>query len=140
MDLFDVTLLCDAHKLHPAPCCHSQACFWFNNGCDISCDECDGQTGQVVHPRFVHSGKGEIPAWGGEGIAPDPAQKSPVAVGARPDKSTRLSICKNPKRNATICDPKQRTVNTGAKCGAPDDFFFHSPWRAPGYVSTSPMR
>eukprot|EP01052_Picozoa_sp_SAG31_P013837 SAG31_NODE_843_length_11551_cov_6.757772_13_plen_43_part_00 len=36
--------------------------------------------------------------------------------------------------NATICDPEQRTVNTGAACGAPDDYFFYSPWRAPGYA------
>lgn len=36
--------------------------------------------------------------------------------------------------NATICDPQLRTVNTGAKCGAPDDYFFYSPWRAPGYA------
>ena len=108
------------------------AAVWFNNGCDISCDECDGQTGQVVHPRFVHSGKGEIPAWGGEGISPDPAQKSPVSVGARPDKSTRLSICKNPKRNATICDPKQRTMNVDAQCGGPHDATYFAPWRYPG--------
>ena len=25
---------------------NGQACFWFNNGCDISCDECDGMSGQ----------------------------------------------------------------------------------------------
>jgi lytic starch monooxygenase len=35
---------------------------------------------------------------------------------------------------ATMCDPKQRTVNTQAKCGSPDDFFYYSPWRAPGYA------
>ena len=23
-----------------------QACFWFNNGCDISCDKCDGMSGK----------------------------------------------------------------------------------------------
>jgi len=33
---------------------------------------------------------------------------------------------------ATVCDPSQRTVNTGAKCGAEDDFYYFSPWRAPG--------
>eukprot|EP01046_Picozoa_sp_COSAG06_P018663 COSAG06_NODE_1307_length_9916_cov_99.462361_3_plen_111_part_00 len=72
-----------------------------------------------MHPRFVHNGTGEIPSWGGEGISPDPAQKSPVAKGARPDGSTRLSICKEPKRNATICDPKLRTMNIDAPCGSP---------------------
>ena len=35
---------------------------------------------------------------------------------------------------ATMCDPKHRTVNTQAKCGSPDDFFYYSPWRAPGYA------
>eukprot|EP01050_Picozoa_sp_SAG11_P017605 SAG11_NODE_2556_length_3223_cov_1.668054_3_plen_394_part_00 len=121
---------------------HGQACFFFNNvcavaephvcyvycyhqryhqrfplltqGCDISCDECDGQTGQVVHPRFVHKGSGEIPSWGGEGLSPDPKQKSAVSPTARPDKSTRLSICKTPKHNATICQPELRTMNVDA--------------------------
>lgn len=36
--------------------------------------------------------------------------------------------------NATICDPMERTVNTAAECGSPDDYFFHSPWRAPGFA------
>eukprot|EP00656_Telonema_subtile_P029505 TRINITY_DN32625_c0_g1_i1.p1 TRINITY_DN32625_c0_g1~~TRINITY_DN32625_c0_g1_i1.p1 ORF type:complete len:261 (+),score=49.07 TRINITY_DN32625_c0_g1_i1:298-1080(+) len=36
--------------------------------------------------------------------------------------------------NATICDPRQRTVNTAAECGGPDDFYYYSPWRAPGYA------
>lgn len=43
----------------------------------------------------------------------------------------KAPICKNPL-NATICDPKLRTVNTGAECGGPDDYFFYSPWRRPG--------
>ena len=96
---------------------HGQACFWFNNGCDISCEECDGQTGQVVHPRFIFNGTGEIPSWGGDGIVPDPNQTSPVSKGSRPDGSTRLSICANPKHNATICDKSLRTVNTSAGSG-----------------------
>ena len=25
-----------------------QACFWFNNGCDIGCDKCDGTSGQNI--------------------------------------------------------------------------------------------
>ena len=33
---------------------------------------------------------------------------------------------------ATLCDPAKRTVNTAAKCGAPDDWYYYSPWRAPG--------
>ncbi len=92
----------------------------------------DGQTGQVVHPRFVHTGKGEIPSWSGEGLSPDPQQRSPVSPGARPDKSTRLSICKTPKRNATICDSKLRTMNIDAPCGSPEDATYFAPWRYPG--------
>lgn len=38
--------------------------------------------------------------------------------------------------NATICDPKLRTVNTGAVCGADDDYYYYSPWRAPGSAPT----
>merc|ERR1712209_209155 len=33
---------------------------------------------------------------------------------------------------ATVCDPSKRTVNTGAKCGGPEDKYYFSPWRAPG--------
>ena len=33
---------------------------------------------------------------------------------------------------ATNCDPFTRTVNRGATCGGPDDYYYYSPWRAPG--------
>ena len=36
------------------------------------------------------------------------------------------------KFNATICDPKLRTVNTGVECGSDKDSYYYSPWRAPG--------
>jgi len=36
------------------------------------------------------------------------------------------------KANATICDPRLRTYNTQAECGSAADFYFYSPWRAPG--------
>eukprot|EP00729_Bicosta_minor_P024708 gene24708-15611_t len=111
---------------------HGQACFWFNNGCDISCEECDGKTGQVVHPRFVHNGSsGEIPSYGGKGISPDPSQAHAVAP-ARSDGSYRLSICEKPKRNATICNPKLRTMNIDAPCGSKEDVTYYAPWRYPG--------
>ena len=35
---------------------------------------------------------------------------------------------------ATNCDPSTRTVNTGAECGADDDWYYYSPWRAPGPI------
>jgi hypothetical protein len=49
----------------------------------------------------------------------------------------QANVCGSKQLNATVCDPKQRTVNTGAECGAADDFFFYSPWRRPG---SSPVR
>jgi|EP01047_Picozoa_sp_COSAG01_P002531 hypothetical protein len=111
-----------------------QACFFFNNGCDISCDECDGQTGQVVHPRFIVNGSGAPPSWSDptHRILPDPKQSSPVSGTARPDKSRRLSICKVPKHNATICDARLRTMNIDAPCGSKEDATFFAPWRYPG--------
>ena len=38
----------------------------------------------------------------------------------------------NSTANATVCDPAKRTVNTGATCGADDDWYYYSPWRRPG--------
>jgi len=38
----------------------------------------------------------------------------------------------NPSVNSTICASSLRTCNTQAKCGASDDIYFYSPWRAPG--------
>ena len=60
-------------------------------------------------------------------IVPNP--KHHIAFGPK------APVCGAPL-NATVCDPKQRTVNTGAKCGAPDDYFYYSPWRRPGCSST----
>ena len=31
-----------------------QACFWFNNGCDISCEECDGYN-KIIHPTSTYA-------------------------------------------------------------------------------------
>ena len=100
-----------------------------NTRCDISCEECDGTSGQLVHPSFIFNGTGNPPAWGGEGIHPDPKQ---THYAKRADGSTRLSICKEPKHNATICDPKLRTMNVDAPCGSKYDATFFAPWRYPG--------
>jgi len=115
------------HNVHNLTGRNGQACFWFSNGCDISCDECDGDTGQKVQPRFIYSGpKGKNTGWTGKDIIPDPHHKQPGGgLNAR-------SICKNPKRNATICDPNHRTVNTNAECGGPEDYYYYAPWRYPG--------
>jgi len=119
----------DARKVSGA---NGQACFWFNNGCDISCEECDGSTGQVIHPQFIYNGSASAPpAWGGSGIFPDPKQATPVSP-PRSDGSTRLSICKTPKRNATLCERRHRTMNVDAECGSAADATYYAPWRYPG--------
>ena len=107
---------------------NGQACFWFNNGCDISCDECDGQTGQAIHPRFIQK-TSAFPSWEGANLEFD-QQWQPVR--GRPDHSTRLSICEKPLRKPTICDPALRTLNIHAPCGSPEDVFQFAPWRYPG--------
>jgi len=112
---------------------NGQACFWFSNGCDISCEECDGTSGQLVHPKFVYNGsdpRGPDP-WGGAGIVPDPSQPHAVPH-PRADGSRRLSICAAPKRNATVCARELRTMNIDAACGSPADVTFFAPWRYPG--------
>ena len=113
---------------------NGQACFWFSNGCDISCEECDGSSGQVIHPRFMYNGTGSAPpAWGGDGVHLDPTQPASSLVSpARADGSHRLSICRSPKRNATVCDKRLRTMNVDAPCGSGEDVTFYAPWRYPG--------
>lgn len=110
---------------------NGQACFWFNNGCDISCDECDGRTGQVIHPHFINDSPDTFPSWAGEHLRMDPSH-NPVDKGGRPDGSSRLSICENPKHRPTVCDPKLRTLNVNAECGSADDVYQFAPWRKPG--------
>jgi len=39
---------------------------------------------------------------------------------------------------ATNCNPSTRTVNTNATCGADDDWYYFSPWRAVGLFSPEP--
>jgi len=81
---------------------NGQACFWFSNGCSIGCKTCDG------------SSRGPIPN-----------SKDPKWV-------RKFNTCNNPTVRATVCDPKYRTVNRNATCGADDDWYYYSPWRAPG--------
>eukprot|EP00041_Stephanoeca_diplocostata_P012273 m.205821 g.205821 ORF g.205821 m.205821 type:complete len:362 (+) comp18884_c0_seq1:159-1244(+) len=81
---------------------NGQSCFWFSNGCAIGCPSCDG------------SSRGPIPN------SKDPFWKR------------KFNVCNNTRTVATICDPALRTVNTQAECGADDDWYYYSPWRAPG--------
>mmetsp|Transcript_19480 Transcript_19480/g.58033 ORF Transcript_19480/g.58033 Transcript_19480/m.58033 type:complete len:397 (+) Transcript_19480:2-1192(+) len=99
---------------------NGQACFWFSNGCAIGCDACDGNT------------RGPIPKFrckAGSGTSAN-CEVEPIP-GATIPMGPKAPVCSNPL-NATVCDPKQRTVNTGAECGSADDYFFYSPWRRPG--------
>ena len=101
-----------------------QACFWFNNGCDIGSGSCDGVTGQASGSngaKFKYTGSGEPPNYSGDGIVVD----SHVVI-------PRPKFLKYPERNATNCDPRSRTINIDAKCGSPEDFYYYNPWRYPG--------
>lgn len=103
---------------------NGQSCFWFSNGCAIGCDACDGNT------------RGPIPAFdckaGGN--------KANCDLVPSPDNDhmkfgPKAPICNaSQSMKATMCDPAQRTVNTGAVCGSAEDYFYYSPWRAPGFA------
>ena len=100
---------------------NGQACFWFSNGCAIGCDACDGSTRGPI-PKF-ECVDGQDPAT----CAIAPVSNYTIPFGPK------APICgPSQSLNATICDPKLRTVNTHAKCGAADDYFYFSPWRRPG--------
>jgi len=84
---------------------NGQACFYFSNGCTIGCDACDGTS------------------------------RGPIPSSSDPFWHRKFNQCPNGTNStasATICDPAKRTVNTGAACGADDDWYFYSPWRRPG--------
>ena len=103
---------------------NGQACFWFSNGCAIGCDACDGSTRGPI-PSFdctedACTPTGKSIQFGPQAPICGPKAPAPRAAGA--------------SMNATICDPRLRTVNTRAACGAADDYFFYSPWRAPGFA------
>ena len=48
----------------------------------------------------------------------------PNGVVCKPEESTGAK--------PTMCDRNLRTVNVDAECGGPDDWYYYSPWRAPG--------
>lgn len=101
---------------------NGQACYWFSNGCAIGCDACDGSTrGPIPHFECV------------DGQDKDSCDVVPKP-GAHIQFGPKAPICGVKAMNATICNPAHRTVNTAAACGSPEDFYFYSPWRAPGYA------
>ena len=82
-----------------------QACFYFSNGCALGCDTCDG------------SSRGPIPT------SKDPHWHRKFNLCNRSLDAFDTPICKN---------KAWRTVNTDVECGAADDWYYFSPWRAPG--------
>eukprot|EP01047_Picozoa_sp_COSAG01_P017693 COSAG01_NODE_942_length_12551_cov_47.129216_2_plen_254_part_00 len=111
----------------------------FSNGCTIGCAHCDGSSNLFGHgsnstpaASFIYKGGLPIPPWTPPPgtMVLDPTKPQPRAA----------SMCARPTTNATICDPRLRTVNTQAACGSAEDYLFFSPWRAPGSapVTTTP--
>ena len=89
---------------------NGQACYWFSNGASIGCPTPDATT------------RGPIPK-----TPCGPRAKKVDGMCRRKMDTCGLGY------NATICDPHLRTVNTAAECGGPDDWYYYSPWRAPGW-------
>ena len=83
----------------------------FSNGCAIGCDECDGIS------------RGPIPS----GIG----RPSPYGYGWR-RKFSSCNATYNSTAEPAVCAEEERTINTNATCGGPEDWYQFSPWRAPG--------
>eukprot|EP00937_MAST-01D_sp_MAST-1D-sp2_P002723 g2723.t1 len=94
---------------------NAQACFWFSNGCAVGCPACDGNS------------RGPIPRGGTPQVPPTGTGNNkvgPNGVVCNASESTGVK--------PTVCAKELRTINTDAECGADDDWYFYSPWRAPG--------
>jgi hypothetical protein len=99
---------------------NGQACFFFNNGCDIGSSKCDGMTGQKIPcctKKFHYKGFNgtEHPAsgwnaWTSENIVPDAS-----FVAAFNRSAVRPKFLEFPERKATICDKRLRTVRRTAQ-------------------------
>ena len=88
---------------------NGQACFWFNAGCSIGCDTCDGVT------------RGPIP-------------NIPCTKPLRENEECKrkMSVCEKGKGLLPLLPTEARTVNTDVEDGAEDDWYQYSPWRRPG--------
>merc|ERR1719231_1280850 len=53
---------------------------------------------------------------------------------SRPGLSIVPGCKKTNGQKATVCASSLRTPNTQAECGSADDFYYYSPWRAPGHA------
>ena len=88
---------------------NGQACYWFTNGASIGCPP-DGKT------------RGPIPSV----PCDDPKVKRVDGMCAK-----KMDTCGKGFK-ATNCNSSTRTLNIGAECGGPTDWYYYSPWRAPG--------
>ena len=85
-------------------------------------------------PKSLSGSNGQACFWFSNGCSigcPNCDGETRGPIPSQPGWNHKTDTC-GLKFNATICDPKLRTVNTGAECGAEDDYYFYSPWRAPG--------
>merc|ERR1711981_1038144 len=115
------------------------SCYWFSNGCTVGCDKCDGTINHVSHgfQQFTYKGMNQTEIVR-RGIilgadAFDPAPGDMVLDPATTKGLIAKPGCAKPNgKKATICASSLRTVNTQAQCGSPEDYYYYSPWRAPG--------
>jgi len=95
-------------------------------GVDAWCPFANGST--------LSGSNGQACFWFSNGCSigcPECDGKTRGPIPNEPQFAHKMDVC-GLNFTATVCDPKLRTVNTGAKCGAEDDFYYYSPWRAPG--------
>jgi len=117
---------------------NGQACYYFSNGCTVGCDECDGTINHVGHgqQQFLFNGMNQSELNQKKIVMPNPFTPSRGSMLLDPLSKAALRIvpgCAKPNGlKATICASSLRTANTEAECGSADDYYFYSPWRAPG--------
>ena len=116
---------------------NGQSCYWFSNGCTVGCDKCDGTTNHVGHGSqtflFQNMTWAELKAK--NLTVPNPFNPAPgdMVLDSRTTKGMFIKPnCAEPSTKPTICASSLRTANTQAECGGPEDFYYFSPWRAPG--------
>ena len=85
--------------------------------CPIPLDHADGKSS-------LSGSNGQACFWFSNGCtigcpACDGTTRGPIPN--QPKFRHKENVCPGQSANATVCDPKYRTVNTGAECGAPDD-------------------
>ena len=116
---------------------NGQSCYWFSNGCTIGCDACDGTHNHYGHGSqswlYDNMTQSEIVKAGL--FIKDPFTPAKGMMTLDPKTRSLFNIssnCEHRTTNATVCAESLRTCNTQSECGGPDDYYYFSPWRAPG--------